>query len=315
MGIPPEPDNHPEPDDANRRVRVHAGPDADGSRRGRRQSSDGRRSFDGSMRGLEQLAAAGGRVSLCVVDLDQAADVARGDDFVTLPVGHLGVLPLLIEAAVVIDGGSGAASAVLPRAVPEPSTSGLWGRLTTTSLPLTDLAVLTAAVADPLATNALLDAIGAEAVRARIEQLGLTRTVLLDRVREHRGPDDAPHMALASTRDLVTLFRGLAGGRVVSAGVSSRVIGWLALNTDLGLAGAATGLDPLSHHEAHGDLLLVNKTGREPGVRAEAGVLAGPRGSVAYAMVVQFDEAAVSDRLRVHDAFRTMGNELMEYLY
>ncbi|HCU77844.1 MAG TPA: hypothetical protein DGU37_04965, partial [Microbacterium sp.] len=65
-------------------------------------------------------------------------------------------------------------------------------------------------------------------MRERIDQLGLTRTALLDRVREDRGPDDAPHFALSTTRDLTTMFSSLANGRAVSAAVSAQVTGWLA---------------------------------------------------------------------------------------
>ena len=62
-------------------------------------------------------------------------------------------------------------------------------------------------------------------------------------------------------------------------------------------------------------LLFINKTGRGRGVRAEAGVLAGPRAGIAYAMTVCFDDLSIMHRLRVHDAFRVLGVDLMEYVY
>lgn len=50
-------------------------------------------------------------------------------------------------------------------------------------------------------------------------------------------------------------------------------------------------------------------------MRAEAGVLAGPRAGIAYAMTVCFDDLSIMHRLRVHDAFRVLGVDLMEYVY
>lgn len=268
------------------------------------------------MHALEQLASTGGRVSVCVTDLDRGKDLVLGDAFVTLPVAQLGVVPLLIQVSAALESGDlGGAASVARPPLAGGGSAGLWRHFAAVDLKPVDLAVLTAAAADPVATNALIDLVGLDPVRERIEQLGLTRTALLDRVREDRGPDDAPHFALSTTRDLTTMFSALMNGRAVSATVSAQVIGWLALNADLGLAAGATGLDPLAHADSGGELLLVNKTGRDRGIRAEAGVLAGPRAGVAYAMIVQFTEDTPLDRLRVHDAFRVFGADLMESVH
>lgn len=268
------------------------------------------------MQALEDIASAGGRVSVCVTDLDRGSDLVLGDAFITLPVAQLGAVPLLIETSAAMEGGrlDAAASVARPTGI-DPVSAGLWRHFSTTELTPSDLAVLTAATADPLATNALIDLVGLDPVRKRIEQLGLTRTALLDRVREDRGPDDAPHFALSTTRDLTTVFSALVNDRAVSAAVSAQVTGWLSLNADLGLAAGATGLDPLGHSGPAEQLLLVNKTGRDRGIRAEAGVLAGPRAGIAYAMIVQFTEKHPLHRLRVHDAFRVFGADLMESVH
>ena len=84
------------------------------------------------------------------------------------------------------------------------------------SLPLADLATLIGATSDNLATNVLIRYIGLEAVRARTETLGLTRTALLDLVRDHRGPDDAPQLSIGSAKELTWLFASLARGEIVS---------------------------------------------------------------------------------------------------
>src|SRR6195952_5909932 len=75
---------------------------------------------------------------------------------------------------------------------------GLWQHLQVPTLPVADLAILVGATSDNLATNVLLRRVGIDAVRARGEALGLSRTFLLDSVRDYRGPDDAPHFSVGS---------------------------------------------------------------------------------------------------------------------
>src|SRR4029079_1287257 len=81
------------------------------------------------------------------------------------------------------------------------------------------------------------------AVRARIEDLRLERSALLDRFRHVRCPDDAPHFALGSARDIAPVFAALVNSQAVSVGVSAQVAEWLSLNHDLSLVASATGLD------------------------------------------------------------------------
>lgn len=286
------------------------------TRRLPRRAAIGRRSFTSTLKSLEALAEAGAQVSVHVVDLDTHEHVLAGDDHVTLPVAGLGVVPLLIEVAAGFDAGTLDPFEIIERSETEQvSTAGVWRNLHAPALPLEDLAVLAATAGDPIAVNALLHKVGHDRVRERIESLGLRRTALLDRFRDHRGPDDAPHVAVGSTREFAGLFSALVNSQVVDAAVSAQVSEWLSLNQDLSLVAASTGLDPFAHdHDAHG-LLFVNKTGRDRGVRAEAGVLAGPRSGVAYSLIVCFDDLSISHRLRAHDAFRVLGVELMEYTH
>lgn len=291
-----------------------------GSRRGRRRlprrAAVGRRSFTSTLKALDELARAGARVSVRVNDLDRGTSVVAGDDFVTLPVAGLGVVPLLVDVAAGFEVGSLDPLEIIDRSSVEPAAlAGVWQHLKAPALPLADLAVLTASTGDALAANALLARVGLPAVRARIEQLGLTRSALLDRLRDVRGPDDAPHFALGSAAELADVFAGLVNSTVVSAGVSAQVAEWLSLNHDLSLVASATGLDPFSHENDQHGLLFINKTGRDAGVRAEAGVLAGPRAGVSYALIVCFDDLSIMHRLRAHDAFRTLGVDLMEYVF
>ncbi|WP_243229376.1 serine hydrolase [Microbacterium sp. CIAB417] len=281
-----------------------------------RRAAIGRRSFVATLKALEELADAGAQVSVHVVDLDTHHHVLSGDDHVTLPIAGLGIVPLLIEVAAGFEDGSLDPLEIVERsAIDQVATAGIWRHLRAPALPLTDLAVLAATAGDPIAVNALLQRVGHDRVRARIEDLGLARTAILDRFRDDRGPDDAPHVAVGTSRELAGLFSALVNSAVVDAAVSAQVSEWLSLNQDLSLVAAPTGLDPFAHdHDQHG-LLFINKTGRDRGVRAEAGVLAGPRSGVAYAMIVCFDDLSIAHRLRAHDVFRLLGVELMEYTH
>jgi len=255
-------------------------------------------------------------VSLRVDDLDRGTPVVVGDDFVTLPVAGLGVVPLLVEVAAQIDAGAVDALEIVDRdAVGRVEVGGLWQHLKAPALPLADLAVMAAAAGDAMAANGLIARVGLPAVRDRIEQLGLQRSALLDGFRDVRGPDDAPHVALATARELATLFAALVNSEVVAPAVSAQVAEWLSLNHDLSLVASATGLDPFAHFNDRHGLLFINKTGRDEGVRAEAGVIAGPRAGLAYALIVCFDDLSIMHRLRAHDAFRTLGVDLMEYVF
>lgn len=306
MGITPEPRRDAAPLRGSRRT----------SRRLPKRAAVGRRSFASTLKSLDELASSGAKVSVRITDLDRGTTVLQGDDFVTLPVAGLGVVPLLIEVAAAFEAGRLDPLEIVDRSEIEPVTvAGIWQHLKAPALPLADLAVLTAATGDALAANALLARVGLPAVRARIEQLGFTRSALLDRFRDVRGPDDAPHVALSSASELAEIFAALVNTTVVSAGASAQVAEWLSLNHDLSLVASATGLDPFSHENDEHGLLFVNKTGRDSGVRVEAGVLAGPRAGVAYALIVCFDDLSILHRVRAHEAFRVLGTDLMEYVH
>lgn len=281
-----------------------------------RRSGDGRRSFTATLKALDALATSGAQVSVHVVDLDRGTEVLAGDAHLTLPVGGIGVVPLLVETAAQFEARTLDPLEIIDRSAVDPvEIGGLWRHLKAPALPVCDLALLAAATGDATATNALLGRVGLDAVRQRIEQMGFVRTALLDGFRDRRGPDDAPHVALASTGELSSLFSALVNSRVVSPAVSVQVSEWLSLGHDLSLVASATGLDPFAHDDDRHQLLFVNKTGRADGVRSEAGALAGPRAGVAYALTVCFDDLSIGHRLRAHDAFRTLGVELMEYVH
>ena len=289
---------------------------ASGDPNGRHRGSVAPETFGRGFQTLGELAIEGVQVSARATDLATGRVLLSIDDHVVMPLANVGTVLLLIEVAARLRDADFGAYPILDRTTDDAvADSGLWQHLQAPSLPAADLAVLVGATHDNLATNVLIRAVGLSAVRARAEGLGLTRTVLLDRVRSERGPDDAPQLAVGSAKELTWLFTALARGEIVDADVSARVLGWLSLGTDLSLVAAAFGLDPLAHREADHGLLLVNSTGSGPGVRIETGVLRGPRAGVTYSVSVTFGDDSLQTRLAVIDGCRAVGRDLLSYVH
>jgi beta-lactamase class A len=256
------------------------------------------------------------QVSARAIDLTTGAVLFSVDDHVVMPTASIGKVLLLIEVAARLEARDTSALSLVDRLETDAvGDSGIWQHLVAPSLPLADLAVLVGAASDNLATNVLLRRVGRESVSARTEQLGLRQTAMLDLVRDHRGPDDAPQLSVGSAKELTWLFASLARGEVVDAGTSKRVVGWLSLNHDLSMVASAFGLDPLAHRGPDHGLLLMNKTGADAGVRSEVGVLRGPRAGVAYVVSTSFDDRELSARLGVLDGMRAVGRDLLEYVH
>ncbi|MFF1635432.1 serine hydrolase [Leifsonia sp. NPDC058248] len=285
-------------------------------RRGRHRGSDASENFSRGFASLGQLALNGVQVSARATDLSTGTVLFSVDDHVVMPTASIGKVLLLVEVAARLQTGQLSPLTIIDRS-PEDAVgdSGIWQHLQVPSLPVADLAALIGATSDNLATNVLLRRVGLEAVSARTEALGLTRTALLDLVRDHRGPDDAPQLSIGSANELTWLFSALARGEIVDPPTSQRVISWLSLNSDFSLVSSAFGLDPHSHRSAEHGILLVNKTGTDPGVRSEVGVLRGPRAGVTYAVSMYFDDATLPTRLSVIDGMRTVGLDLLEYVF
>lgn len=272
--------------------------------------------FSGTFAALGKLAYEGAQVSASAVDLNTGRTLLAIDDRIVLPTASIGKILLLIEVSARLTNRDFSGFGILDKTPRDAvGDSGIWQHLQAPSLPVADLATLIGATSDNLATNVLLRQVGLNAVRARTESLGLMRTALLDLVRDSRGPDDAPQLSVGSTAELSWLFGALARSEVVDALTSQRVMGWLSLGTDLSMVASAFGLDPLSHRGADHNTLLVNKTGTDVGVRAEAGALRGSNRAVSYAVSVQFNDDGLAARLRVLEAMRTVGYDLLEYVH
>ncbi|HSP53229.1 MAG TPA: serine hydrolase [Cryobacterium sp.] len=286
------------------------------SRRGKHGGADATANFGRGFQALGDLAVDGVQVSARATDLVTGRVLFSVDDHVVMPTAGIGTVLLLIEVAARLRDADFGAYTILDRTVADSvAGSGLWQHLQAPSLPVADLAAMIGATNDNLATNVLLRAVGLDAVRARAEQLGLSRTALLDRVRDRRGPDDAPQLSVGSAKELTWLFTALARGEVIDAEASERVIGWLSLGADLSMVAGAFGLDPLAHRSGDHGLLLVNKTGTDAGVRSEIGILRGPRAGVTYMVSMSFADTRLSSRLAVLDGMRAVGLDLLEYVH
>ncbi len=279
----------------------------------------GREPGDGFSRGfaaLGELALAGVQVSARALDLGTGSVLFSVDDHVAMPTASIGKVLLLVEVAARLESRETSALSLVDRLETDAvGGSGVWQHLAVPSLPIADLAALVGATSDNLATNVLLRRIGLDAVSARTERLGMRRTAMLDLVRDHRGPDDAPQLSVGSAKELTWLFSALARGEVVDVPTSRRVVSWLSLNHDLSMVASAFGLDPLAHRAPDHGLLLVNKTGADRGVRSEVGVLRGPRAGVAYVVSTVFDDTDLAARLGVLDGMRVVGRDLLEYVH
>jgi beta-lactamase class A len=224
-----------------------------------------------------------------------------------LRTASVGKLLLLIETARRIEDGRLDPSEPLAK---DPllavADSGLWQHLTVPELPVSDLAVLVAAVSDNFATNVLLARIGLGPTADLAAELGLRDTALLDFVRRERAPTDPPTLSWGTAAELAGLMDGLAGGTIVSPAVSARVGSWLATGVDLSMVASGFDLDPLAHNEGDGGPRLRNKTGSDRGVRADVGHV----GREAYAVLANWEPPAAGRIAAVMSGMRAIGRAM-----
>lgn len=213
---------------------------------------------------------------------------ARQPDLV-LQTASIGKLLLLIATAVAAQEGRVDLDERLSKPPDEHvGDSGVWQHLRTESLPLADVALLAGSLSDNLATNVLLDRVGIPGVRACEGALGLRSTSLLDRVRDPRTEEHPFTLSVGTADELAKLMDRLQGDSLPWPGVGGQVLAWLEHDSDLSMVASAFALDPLSHHDPDRGLLLRHKTGTDHGIRADVGVLVGPRGTLTYAAIANW---------------------------
>jgi beta-lactamase class A len=239
----------------------------------------------------DDIARSSPEIRWSVFVADDGDTLASHDPDEILSTASIGKLVLLVELARQLELGTLSPDESLSRTEDLAVTdSGLWQHLRVESLPVEDLAVLVAGVSDNLATNVLLDRVGLESVQATGSLIGLERTLLLDRVREHRGDSDPRRLSEGTARELARFMGRLGTGLLLSEHVSRRMQRWLAINVDLSMVAAAFGLDPLAHTDADRGFTVLNKTGTDAAVRADVGYVAGPSRRVSYAVIANWDE-------------------------
>jgi beta-lactamase class A len=252
--------------------------------------------------------------SICIRQGDGQVLAAHRPD-AQLATASLGKLLLLIEAAREFESDPSLPDRWLRRdSAPAVAEAGLWQHLRVPSLPMADIAILTASVSDNLATNVLLEQIGLEQVKALGESLALTQTALLDRVRRERTAEDPPHLSVGTGAEFSQLMGQLHRGEMISATVAREVRHWLSLNADLSMVAASFGLDPLAHANAECRLVLHNKTGCDRGVRGEAGILQSGQQAVTYAVLANWPGSSSSRTNFALTAMRHIGKAMREQL-
>lgn len=246
----------------------------------------------------------GVRWGVCLrIDGRTVTEIASTD---VVPTASVGKVLLLLEVARRIESGElDPARRLAPAPDDEVADSGLWQHLDEPGLSVASLAVLVASVSDNLATNVLLREVGLDAVARVTGQCGLDRTRMLDRIRDHRGPEHPLAPSVGSADELARLMEAIADGTAVSPAVSARVAEWLALDVDTSLVAGGLALDPLAHLD--GPVRLFHKTGWDAGIRADVGHVIGPRAGVAYAVLARWDPTASDRSVEVLEAMREVG--------
>jgi len=259
-------------------------------------------------------AACGVRWSVLAVPLPAGEPLRSRDADLVLPSASTAKVLALLTAADDIEHGDLDPEEPLDRREVAPvHDSGVWQHLAVDRLVVDDVARLVGVTSDNLATNVLLGRLGGVGrVRARAVRFAVDEVALHDIVRDERAPADPPTLSTGSARGYTRLFTRLWTDDGIPPAVASRVRGWLAGGMDLSMVASAFGLDPLAHEASDRGFALVNKTGTDAGIRADAGVVSGPSGSVAYACLAEWTPAGMSDPRRddVLAAMREFGHEL-----
>ena len=238
------------------------------------------------------------RWSVCIRRGDEIVAEVQADE--VLRIASLGKVLVLMAAAERIAAEPAFADRVLPRPVVPVADSGLWQHLSAPSLTVADACMLAASVSDNLATNALIEAIGLVECQDIARRNGCPSFVLHDIVRDARMPGDPPCLAEGSARDAVRLLACIDA----DDGPMPRVRDWLALGVDHSMALGALGADPLAPGAA-GEPAHAHKTGSDPGVRADAGLIGAPGAALAYAVIANTDPHSPSVP-RIPDAMRAI---------
>lgn len=189
--------------------------------------------------------------------------------------------------------------------------SGLLYRMLGQQVSVYDAAVLVGAVSDNLATNALIQMCGLDAVHAVSAELGYTDSALLDYIRNERGPELPWTPSYGTAFELSDLMARLDRNEILNEPVCQLVGRWLAADTDTSMVAAGFLLDPLAHDEPeYQGMELRHKTGSTSFARIDVGILNGPERKVAYAVAANWPEDSTDLRAPVLQTMQRIGNSI-----
>jgi beta-lactamase class A len=248
--------------------------------------------------------------SICIRDA-AGRELAGCNADRAMKTASIGKLLLLVEVARQCDEGDLNRATLLGRD-PEllVADSGLWQHLVVEELAVHDLCLLIASVSDNLATNALLKHVGLQRLQELSQSLGLTHTALLDYVRDQRGPGDPATLSTGSASELSNVMGQLSRNELVSPTVSEQVNAWLATNVDLSMVASVFGLDPLAHAPSDRNFIIRNKTGADPGVRADVGTIGRNAVWFNYAVIANWNASDPDLRDSALSGMRAIGTIL-----
>ena len=207
---------------------------------------------------------------------------------VVLPSASMGKVLLLIAAAqALIDGEHRLDDSLELLPEDRVTDSGLWQHLPERVLSWQTACVLVAAVSDNCAANALIRVLGLDRVQAVSTDLGFPLTRQEDVLRDVRTGDHPTAPSWSRAGDLALLMErlGSAGDDWPEGG---HVRSWLSLGVDLSMVASGFDVDPLAHAVLPRGRWLMNKTGTDAGVRADAGALGRPGEEWSYAVVAHW---------------------------
>ena len=263
-------------------------------------------------RSIDDVVAAAADIdwSICIRDVAGREVAGRNADR-SMKTASIGKLLLLIEVARQCAEGDLTGTTLLEQD-PElrVTDSGIWQHLHVEKLAVRDLCVLIASVSDNLATNVLLKHVGLQRVHDLAESLGLEHTALLDYVRDHRGPDDPETLSTGSASEVSLLMSQLSRNELISPTVSEQVNAWLATNVDLSMVGSVFGLDPLAHPPSDRNFVIRNKTGADPGVLGDVGMIGRNAVWFSYAVVANWNASNPDLRDGALSGMRAIGTIL-----
>ena len=240
--------------------------------------------------------------------------LAETNAHLTLPTASIGKVFILTALALaVVDGTESLTTRLDLRDHNSVGDSGLLQYMREDELSLGTLAVLVGSVSDNDAANALLDHLGLDRVQEISALLGIPHTRLEDRIRLERTTAHPPSPSQARTADLATFMDLTATGRLFNADVSTLVAEWLATGTDLSMAAAPLGLDPLAHRTPTSPQPFFNKSGTDAGVYADCGAMVGPTDRLTYAAIANWDPSRDDLRLPALAAMRQFGELLVRF--